>query len=79
MIPAMVPAFRTPNVSSFLYDDVAVPPGLTFMDLYAAARLVWNFEYPDGPEPGEPCNEFELVARVYECLAEAAARNAIAS
>jgi hypothetical protein len=59
------------------YDDVAVPPGLTFMDLYAAAQLVWNFEHPDGPEPGEPCKE--LVARVYECLAEAAARNAIAS
>jgi hypothetical protein len=59
------------------YDDVAVPPGLTFMDLYAAAQLVWNFEHPDGPEPGEPCNELELVARVYECLAEAAA--AIAS
>jgi hypothetical protein len=39
MIPAMA-GVQAPNVSSFLYDDVAVPPGLTFMDLYAAAQCV---------------------------------------
>lgn len=58
-----------------LYRDVAVPDGLTFADLYEAAQLVWTFNHEDGPAEGEPRNEFELVARVYERLKAAAARN----
>jgi hypothetical protein len=56
-----------------------VPHGLTFADLCAAARLVWDFQHPDGAGPGEPSDEFELVARVYDCLAAAAVRNATAA
>ena len=57
-----------------LYCDLVVPLGLTFADLQAAAQIFWDYQHPDEDE-NDPKNDFEFVARVYESLRAAAARN----
>ena len=58
-----------------LYCDLVVPIGLTFADLYEAAKYVWDFDLDEADGEGDPTNEYELVAKVYEYLKAAAARN----
>jgi hypothetical protein len=57
------------------YRDLVVPHGLTFADLDEAAQYVWDFNLEGAAGKGDPKNEYELVAKVYEHLKVAAARN----
>ncbi len=51
-----------------------IPEGLTFTDLQGAANIFWDYQRPEEDE-NDPRNDFEFVARVYEFLRAAAARN----
>ena len=51
-----------------------IPEGLTFTDLQGAAKIFWVYQHPEEDE-NDPRNDFEFVARVYEFLRAAAARN----
>ena len=67
---------RSPNIAA---GGFMVPVGLTYEDLRNAALLIddWDWEnvYGTGLDDEGPFSSIELVAKVYDLLLAAAARN----